>query len=284
MRQPNLSSELLRSFITVVEKDGFIRASEHLYKTQSTISQHIRRLETELNTTLFMPEGRRRVLTPAGHLMLGYARRLLALQQEAQLALKQTTVEGEIRLGVSRSMGEQIIPELLARFTRFYPGLQLLVETGYSHELIQRYERGDYDLVLTLERHPSAGEILGSEPMVWIGALDFAWESPKPLPLAGYVAPCQFRETGINALEQQGIAWQMVYSTNSLSSLMAAVRLGLAVTVRARNALTSGTEILTPRLNLPELPDIHVVLRNRAMSEANQLVENLLKTEPLKAA
>lgn len=281
MRQPNLSTELLRSFITVVEKEGFIRASEHLYKTQSTISQHIRRLENELNTPLFMPEGRRRVLTPAGHLMLGYAKRLLALQQEAQLALKQTTVEGEICLGVSRSIGEQIIPELLVQFARFYPGLRLLVETGYSNELIQRYNKGDYDLLLTLERNPLEGEVLGIEPMVWIGSVDFTWEQTKPLPIAGYAAPCQFREAGIQALNQQGIAWQMIYSTNSLSSLMAAVRLGLAVTVRARSALINGTEIITSRLALPALPDVHLVLRNRALSEVNQLVENLLKTEAL---
>lgn len=279
----NLSTEVLRSFVTVVEQDGFIRAAAYLFKTQSTISQHIQRLEQELNITLFTPVGRKRALTPSGEIFLVYAKRWLKLQEEAQLALAQTALEGEVRIGVSMSMGEQFIPELLAQFARAYPALHLSVDTGHSYHLIQGYQNGLYDLVVTLERDPRDGQILSEDNMVWIGQAGYEWNQHKPLPLAAYVNPCQFRDACTQALDQAGISWQMIYSANSLNSLMASVRLGLAVTVRASNAVIAETEVLTPRLKLPSLPKIKIVLRNRNLTDAQNLVGEILRRQGVKA-
>ncbi|WP_298607154.1 LysR substrate-binding domain-containing protein [uncultured Thiothrix sp.] len=278
----NLSTEVLRSFVTVVEQDGFIRAADYLFKTQSTISQHIQRLEQELNTTLFMPLGRKRVLTPNGEIFLVYAKRWLKLQEEAQLALAQTMLEGEVRIGISMSMGEQFIPELLAQFAQTYPALRLLVDTGHSYSLIQGYHNGVYDLVVTLEREPKDGQILSEDSMVWIGRTAYEWNQQKPLPLAAYAPPCQFRDACTQALDQAGIAWQMIYSANSLNSLMASVGLGLAITVRASHTVIAETEILTPRLNLPSLPKIKIVLRNRNLTDAQRLVSEIITKQAFK--
>lgn len=280
----NLSTELLRSFVTVVEQDGFIRASEYLFKTQSTISQHIQRLEQELKVSLFTPLGRKRVLTPTGELFFSYAKRWLNLQAEAQLALAQTALESEVRIGISLSLGEQFIPELLEQFTRYYPALRLFIDTNHSQNLIQGYESGLYDLIITLEREPKEGQILGEDQMVWIGQQGYHWNTHQPLPLAAYAKPCQFRDACTQALDQAGIPWQMIYSTNSFSSLMASVRLGLAVTVRAKTAVVSQTETLTPRLDLPKLPAIYIVLRNRNITDAERLLSDLLSKQPVKAA
>lgn len=279
----NLSTEVLRSFVTVVELDGFIRAADYLFKTQSTISQHIQRLEQELKVNLFVPVGRKRVLTPAGEIFFTHAKRWLQLQKEAQLAVAQTTLEGEVRIGVSMSMGEQFIPEFLAQLSRSYPSLRLLVDTGHSYNLIQGYQNGIYDLVVTLERDPKDGQVLSEDSMVWIGQAGYQWNKDKPLPIAAYVSPCQFRDVCTQALDQAGITWQMVYSANSLTSLMASVRLGLAITVRASHAVIANTEILTPRLDLPELPLVKIVLRNRNLTDAQGLVSELLARQPLKA-
>lgn len=284
LKLANLSTELLRTFVTVVEQEGFIRAGEYLYKTQSTISQHIQRLEQELGVNLFAPLGRKRVLTPTGEIFFSYAKRWLNLQEEAQLAVAQTAIEGEVRIGVSMSMGEQFIPDLLAQFARYYPSLRLLVDTGHSQQLIQGYQTGLYDLVISLEREPKEGQILAEDSMLWIGQVDYQWNKQKPLPLAAYINPCQFRDACIDALDQAGIRWQMVYSANSLSSLMASVRLGLAVTVRASNAVIAQTEILTPRLALPTLPAVYVILRNRNITDGQQLISELLAKQQIKAA
>lgn len=280
----NLNTELLRSFVTVVEQDGFIRASEYLYKTQSTISQHIQRLEQELDTVLFMPIGRKRTLTPTGEIFLGYAKRLLALQQEAQLAVAQTHIQGEVRIGLSRSLGEHLIPDLLSEFTRYYPAVRLFIDTGYSTDLLQAYHQGLYDLILTLELKPSEGTILGNTQMVWIGRQGYEWDQHQPLALAAYAPPCQFREMCTQVLDQAGIAWQLAFNTNSLNSLMSAVRLGLAVTVRTSHTLVEDTEILTPRLALPKLPALAIVLHNRNITEAENLLTEILGKQTIKAA
>ncbi|QTR44807.1 LysR family transcriptional regulator [Thiothrix litoralis] len=284
MKQANVSTELLQTFVTVVESGGFIRAAQHLYKTQSTISQQIRKLETELNTALFATAGRRRVLTSAGEQFLGYAKRWLALQDEALFSLAQTSITADIRLGVSHSLSEGILPELLAQFSRTYPHVNMIVETGYGNDLIQRYDSGDYDLILTLEREPLAGKVMGTTAMVWIGKAGSEWPSFHPMRLAGYQGACEFRQAATHALDQAGIPWQVVYSTNSLAALMAAVRAGLAVTVRAHCAVSAGLVMLTPPPVVPELPTINVVLRNRTVSEASEWLAEALQKTGLPAA
>lgn len=284
MKQANVSTELLKTFVTVVESGGFIRAATHLYKTQSTVSQQIRKLETEINTDLFATAGRKQVLTPAGEQFLGYAKRWLTLQDEALFALAKTSLAAEIRLGVTHSLSEGILPELLAQFSRAYPHVKMVVETGYGNELIQRYDNGDYELILTLEREPLAGKVIGTAPMVWIGKAGSEWPTLHPVRLAGYQGACDFRQAAINALEQAGIPWQIVYSTNSLSALMAAARAGLAVTVRAYYAVSAGLTILTPPPIVPPLPTVNVVLRNRTLSQASEWLAAALQTAGLQAA
>ena len=284
MKQANVSTELLKTFITVVESGGFIRAAMHLYKTQSTVSQQIRKLEMEINADLFITSGRRRVLTPAGEQFLGYAKRWLALQDEALFALAKTSLAAEIHLGVTHSLSEGILPELLAQFSRAYPHITMVVETGYGNDLIQRYDAGDYDLILTLEREPLAGKVIGTAPMVWIGKAGSEWSMLHPVRLAGYQGTCEFRQVAVYALDQAGIPWQVVYSTNSLAALMAAVRAGLAVTVRAHCAVSAGLGILTPPPIVPDLPTVNVVLRNRTVSQASEWLAAALQEAGLQAA
>ncbi|OMH25824.1 LysR substrate-binding domain-containing protein [Motiliproteus sp. MSK22-1] len=284
MNQANLSSELLRTFVTVIEADGFIRAAEHLHKTQSTISQHIKRLEQETGTELFIASGRRRVLTPSGEILLGYAKRMLSLQDAALFAVKQTSIEEAIRIGVSRDLSEGVLPQVLGRFSRTYPGVKLFVESASVTEIVKQYDRNEYDLTLTLEADPSSGQIIATEQMVWLGPENYEWSPNRPLPLASYPAPCYFRSCCISALDKAQIPWNIVYTSPDLLGLMAAVKAGLGVTVRAKNAISSGTEVLTPRLDLPELPSMQVVLRNRVSSEASEILADELSRATLKAA
>lgn len=272
MSYPNLSTELLKTFVTVVEVDGFNRAGETLHKTQSTISQQIRRLEQEVGESLFLAAGRKRVLSPAGEIFINYARRLLALQDDAIRTVRHTGMETSLSIGLSQGLGEGVLPTLLGQFARSYPGITLSVESGFSGTLKQRFDRGEFDLILTLEGSPDGGQILATEDMVWIGAEGFEWSAARPLPLAGFSNPCQFSDASMQALDAAGIPWTLVYTTTSLQGLMAAVRAGLGVTVRARHAVGEGTEILTPRIKLPDLPEISVVLRHRSSAVAAELL------------
>lgn len=284
MTYPNLSTELLRTFVTVVDVDGFIRASETLHKTQSTVSQHIKRLEQELGEVLFMAAGRKRVLSPSGEILITYARRMLALQDDAVRAVRQTGIEETLSIGLSHGIGEGVLPELLGQFSRSYPGVKLNIETAYSEEILSRYERGEFHLTLTLEQQPSGGDTLATEDLVWIGATGFSWDGQRPLPLASFTAPCSILETTTTALNDAGIAFDLTYKTTSLPSLMAAVRAGFAIAVRARHAVTAGTEVLTPRLPLPPMPKASIVMRHRSSAAASDLLASVIQGEILRVA
>ncbi|MGH1538977.1 MAG: LysR substrate-binding domain-containing protein [Arenicella sp.] len=283
MRQANLSTELLRTFITIIEVDGFNRAAKHLHKTQSTISQNIKRLEQEVGTELFVSQGRRKVLSPGGELLLGYAKRMLTLQDDALSAIRQTQLSDSIRMGISSSLSEGVLTEILTQFTRCYPEIKLSVETGYSKTLIERYHAGEYDLTLTLEQGMTEGEVLAVEKVVWVGPHGFEWSNSRPLPIAAFEHPCQFRSILTKSLNDAEIPWQMVYSANSHSAVMASVRAGLGITVRNESSVWEDTEILTPRMTLPTLPKIQLALRNRTKHQASELMANALKQTQLTA-
>lgn len=282
MQTANLSPELLRSFVTIVEQNGFIRAAQHLHKTQSTISQHIKRLEQEVGTELFSAQGRKRILTPAGEILFNYAKRLLRLQEEALFATSQTLLEDVVHIGVSHSLSANVLPEFLAQFKRAYPNIRLKVRADFSKVLIQQYDQGEYDLVITIERSPQSGEIIGKEKIVWLGAEHYQWTKDHPLPLAFYDRPCQLRESALQLLNQSALSWQLVYNTNNLASVLAAVKSGLAITACAQSSQIEGTEIITNRCHLPEVPDFSVVLRNRSVREACQLLGDAMNQRLLR--
>ncbi|MBV0933718.1 LysR substrate-binding domain-containing protein [Marinobacterium weihaiense] len=285
MTQPNLSTELLRTFTTVVDEGGFIRAAERLHKTQSTISQQVRRLEQELGVALFRSEGRKRVLTPTGETMLGYARQMLSLQEDALAAITEQSTEGELRIGVSLSLTESLLPSILARFKRHNPGIRLNVQTDYSNSVCEDYDNDAYDLALILRRDRSQikGELLGYEPLVWIGASGYQWSRNQPLPLVLLNVPCLFREATLQALDATDISWRTLYSTTSFTSLMAAVRAELGVTVRTQGALAEGLESIGSRLGLPELPPVYIELRYRPHRAGCEPLAQLIRHEPLQA-
>lgn len=285
MPQPNLSTELLRTFVTVVDEQGFTRAADRLHKTQSTVSQQIRRLEQELDVALFRTEGRKRVLTPTGETVLGYARQMLALQDDLLAAIAEQSAEGELRIGVSLSLTESMLPAILARFKQHNPGIRLDVQTDYSNSVCQDYEDDRYDLALILRRERSQvrGELLGYEPLIWIGPAGYAWSRNRPLPLVLLNEPCLFRETIMQALDATDISWRKVYSTTSFTSLMAAVKAGLGVTVRTQGALEEGTENIGSRLGLPELSPVYIELRYRSRVPGCEQLAQLIRHERLQA-
>ena len=143
-----LDLELLRSFVSVVDAGGFTRASERVHRTQSTVSQQIRRLEDDIGQPLFNRNGKDVTPTEAGERLLSYARRLLALAEEARDVLARPGNEGAVRLGVPEDFAAYRLAKLLATFARSHPNLRLDVRADQSMNLKRDLERGDLDLAL----------------------------------------------------------------------------------------------------------------------------------------
>jgi DNA-binding transcriptional LysR family regulator len=143
-------------FRSVVQEGGVTRAAEKLNRVQSNVTTRVRQLEDDLGVPLFVREGKRLHLSPAGKVLLGYADRLIALAQEAREALHDTTPRGLFRLGAMESTAAVRLPSPLNEYHHRYPDVTLELQTGNSLELPAKVLRGDLDAALVAEPVPDA--------------------------------------------------------------------------------------------------------------------------------
>jgi DNA-binding transcriptional LysR family regulator len=233
----NLDITALRSFVAVADAGGVTRAAGFLNLTQSAVSMQIKRLEDMLAIVLLDRSARKVGLTPAGELLLGYARRMLALNDEAFQRLTTDLHEGEIVLGVPHDIVYPAIPQVLQRFAAEYPRMKVSLLSSFTEILKDKFARGECDVILTTEPDNAAGgESLAELPLVWFGAKGgVAWKS-RPLKLA-FEPSCGFRKRALAALDHEGTPWVMAVDSDSTRTIEATVSADLAVT-----AILAGSE------------------------------------------
>lgn len=255
----NLPTELLRSFVAIVDSGSMLRATEKVFVTQSALSLQMKRLEETVLTPLFHRDGRRLILTPAGQALLPRAREILALNDKAVVALTGDALAGPARVGLVQDFAETLLSGVLARFASLNPDTQLHVRVAGSPELLGLLESDRLDVVLCMGAadDPRAVQVT---PMVWHGEAALA-DSPV-LPIAILETPCRFRDAALAALERDGRPYRVAMETPSLSALRAAVQAGLAVTCRTALFLPDRTPLAGNRL--PPLPDVAYVQRVNA--------------------
>jgi DNA-binding transcriptional LysR family regulator len=244
-----LDLELLRSFVSVVDSGGFTRAGERVHRTQSTVSQQIKRLEDDIGQPLLNRSGKDVTPTEAGERLLSYARRLLALAEEARDVMTQPDHEGAVRLGVPEDFAAYRLTKLLAAFARSHPALRLDVRADQSKYLKRDLERGDLDLALFKR---DAGEKGGIA--VWPDRVHWVTSKSHPIqtktgsvPLIGYPAGCLYRARAIHALESDGRTWHMAYTSSNLAGIQAAVAAGMGLSILSEMAIQSDHRVLTAR-------------------------------------
>ncbi len=225
----NLDMTALRSFAAVAEAGGVTKASGFLNLTQSAVSMQLKRLEESLDLKLLERSGRGVVLTGAGEQLLGYARRMLALNDEVFGRLTNQAYEGEVVLGVPHDIVYPAIPQVLQRFAAEYPRMNVRLVSSYTKGLRKMFERGECDMILTTEDTLEAGGVtLMTLPLIWIGAPGgSAWKS-RPLRLA-YEHACIFRAGVQKALDEAGIPWEMAVESDSTRTIEASVSADLAI-------------------------------------------------------
>ncbi len=225
----NLDMTALRSFVAVAEAGGVTKASGFLNLTQSAVSMQLKRLEESLDLKLLERSGRGVVLTGAGEQLLGYARRMLALNDEVFGRLTNQAFEGEVTLGVPHDIVYPAIPQVLQRFAAEYPRMNVRLVSSYTKGLRKMFERGECDMILTTEDTLEAGgETLLTLPLIWIGAPNgTAWKS-RPLRLA-YEHACIFRAGVQKNLDEAGIPWEMAVESDSTRTIEASVSADLAI-------------------------------------------------------
>lgn len=265
MSLPNLDMDALRTLVAILQAGSLGRAAERVGRSQSAASQQIRKLEKQLGQPLFHKQGRRMVLTETGERMHSYARRILELNDEAARSVTGMSMEGVVRFGLPGDFAESWLPAALGQFKRAHPAVRVDVEVERNGRLLERLDRGEFDLVLAMG-HGSRADArhVASLPMTWIGPL--GTQAPlipgTALDLALYHAPCFFRRTGIEALDKAGIPWRLAYATSSLQSLWAGVMAGLGITLRTTAGMPPSLMRLDERHGLPPLPDVELCLHS----------------------
>lgn len=260
MRTPVLDLELLVAFVAVADQRSFTRAAAALNRTQSAVSMQIKRLEERLQAELFHRTKVNVDLSPAGENFLGYARRMLMLNDEAVGRLRDYQVEGRVRLGVMEDYGTLVVPALLASFMAEYPRISVEMETGLTCSMPDRLGES-FDLVIAM--HPEGGgngQFLCREQAVWAGSPDRGIDSFESLPLALYPQGCLFRKWAMEALDAAKRPWRLAFVSHSQAAVEAVVAQGLAVTVVKAGTFPQRLRPLSTEDGMPPLPGAEIRL------------------------
>ncbi|WP_298375945.1 LysR substrate-binding domain-containing protein [uncultured Bradyrhizobium sp.] len=244
-----LDLELLRSFVSVVDAGGFTRAGERVHRTQSTVSQQIKRLEEDVGQPLLIRSGKDVTPTEAGERLLTYARRLLSLAEEAHDVLSRPGSEGAIRIGITEDFAAYRLTRLLATFARSHPTLRLDVRSGQSLFLYRDLERGDLDLALIKRAASEKGGIaVWPERVHWVTSKSHPRDTTTgSVPLIGFGSGCLYRAHAIHALERAGRNWHMAYTSSSLAGIQAAVAAGLGLSILSEMSIQAEHRVLTAK-------------------------------------
>ena len=285
----NLDLITLRSFVAVADTGGVTRASGYLNLTQSAVSMQLKRLEKLLDVELLDRSGRRIALTSAGEQLLGYARKMLVLNDEVYGRLTDQIFEGEITLGVPKDIVNLAIPPVLRRFAMAYPRMRVQLLSSYTNVLKDLYEKGKCDLILTTEGEcSSGGQVIIEAPMLWYGAKNgTAWRA-RPLRLA-YDHNCNFRESAQIALNDAGIPWEMAVESDSSRTVEASVIADLAISAQLEGTPPDQMIPIAHGGSLPDLGDKKINLygprdaANPVLADLAEIVRQAFKARPIQA-
>jgi DNA-binding transcriptional LysR family regulator len=269
----------LRSFVAVAETGGVTRAAAFVNLTQSAVSMQIKRLEDALGQSLLDRAGRGVRLTSAGEQLLGYARRILALNDEVLVRMTDRAFEGEIVLGVPSDIVYPAVPQVLQRFAAAYPRIKVQLVSSYTRQLKVLYARGEADVILTTEDSvDSGGETLTDLPLVWVGAPGGTAWCGRPLRLA-FERNCIFRIEIEHALDRVGIAWEMAVESDSSRTIEASVSADLGVHAMIATTVPPHLERIAHNGTLPDLEStrINMYLARPARSPAAEPLAQMVR-------
>lgn len=275
----NLDMTALRAFVTVAETGGVTRAAGQLHLTQSAVSMQVKRLEDSIGQRLLERAGRGVALTAHGEQMLGYGRRILALNDEVWARMTHQAYEGEITLGVPSDIIYPYIPTVLQRFAMEYPRIKVNLLSSYTSRLKSQLARGEVDVILTTETElDSGGETLQRAQMLWVGSPGGTRWKDTPARLA-FEHDCAFRGCAQRALDEAGILWEMAVESDSIRTVEASVSADLAIHAALEGTVDHHLEVIPHNGALPDLPvfNINMYIAKGPQAELAERLGNLVR-------
>jgi DNA-binding transcriptional LysR family regulator len=252
MQTRNLDIDLLRSFAAVADTGSFTAAGEIVARSQSAVSIQIKRLEESVGCRVFDRTSRSLALTPAGQTLLGYARRMLELNDESLRRLTEPPVAGEIRLGVTEYFVPADLPRILGHFAAAYPMVHLEVRMGLSRDLRIALGEGELDAAIVRIVPREHATPIWREPQQWVASEGFAVDDAALVPLVVLPQGCVLRDFAIKALKRARQPWRIAFTSSSMVGAQAAVMAGLGISIMPRSSVMTGMQVLTEDKLFPD--------------------------------
>ena len=261
MSNANYPPDLLTSFVTVAHSRSFTEAGRRLGLGQSTVSQHIRRLEALAGRRLLQRDTHSVALTEDGQAMLVFAQTILDAQDRARRYFAGSELRGRVRFGASEDFVLGRLPDVLRNFTRRHPSVDLELTVALSEKLVEMLDAAELDLVLAKRRiGDERGEFVSNEKLAWMGSEHTHLSDQEPVPLVMFQPPSITRSIAIATLDDRGIPWRIACSCSGLLGLRAATLAGFGLMVQPLSLLPPGLIALPAAPHLPPLEDIEFVL------------------------
>lgn len=261
IRRP-LDIDAVQAFVRIAELGSFTRAAEVTQTTQSAVSLKLKRLEERLGCRLIERTPRYVELSARGAAFLEHARELLEVHDRAFTIF--AGARERLTIGISDHVAGPELPALIARMNVQDPQLLIEIRIGSSNDLLQSFDRRELDAVIArMDVGRSDGDILTEENISWYAAPSWQYRAGEPLPVATMPEPCGVRAMAGRFLDAAGVPWTEVFVGGGVAAVSAAVMAGLGVAALARRMLPLGAVGVGPRLGLPELPRLPVLLHSR---------------------
>ncbi len=277
-----LDPVLLRTFVAASRAPSFSEAGRRLGLGQSTVSQHIQKLETATGRRLFLRDTHSVQLTADGEALMDLARAILDAHGRAERYFAGSELRGRVRFGTSEDFVLTRLPDVLAEFRSTHPSVDLELTVGLSGVLYQQLDSGELDLIFCKRRAgDERGRTVWRERLAWVGSERIRLDPERPVPLILLPPPSVTRAIALDALTRAGRAWRVACTSGSLAGLGAAARAGLGVIPQSPALIIPGLSVVPPAGQLPALGEIEFVvvgstrhLRGPAAALADQLIAN----------
>jgi DNA-binding transcriptional LysR family regulator len=274
-----LDLDLLNTFVIVVETGSLSAAAPRLFRSQSAVSEQIRKLEDTVGVPLLSRSKMGAAPTPAGERLLHHARNLLELSEAAVRDVKGGQIEGELRLAITEYFRPSAVTSILKRIQRTYPSLRLHVSVEKSIEIESALQRKEFDIGIPMciansrsERSTTRSIKLAHEPLRWVAAE--AVDLAGPLPLILLPETCSLHRLVVRELHRCGIDFYIAHTASGVGGAQQALLAGLGITCLNESAIPANAQILRSCRQLPQMPNVEFRLISGRDSE-NSLVSRV---------
>ena len=258
----NLSTELLRTFVTVIEVASFTRAAEILGRTQPAISLQIKRLEQTVGYDLIDRQSKVIALTERGEELAVHARQILRLNDIAMAKFEIQEKSAKLRVGLPVDYAVNTLQSCLTDVVKQFSDTQIEIRCDLSKHLLSALREGDIDIAVALFDGDDQQFLFRNwkEKPTWVGAADFQIPTQSDIPLVVHPFGCVYRDRMSTALKLAGQSWRIAYSSPGIGGVQRAVRDGLGLSCLTAPTVQDGMRVFSEEDGLPALPPLHIGL------------------------